>query len=675
MTGTGRANAVAVVLVAAALYLGCGLFVTYPAWLSWDYGVIGDWRHPDMISNHWMYRWVAETLAQGDGAGLLHNDRYYVPVGDSPVLAGNGSDAVLYGAAARVLRPLAAWPGGVTAWVLGIIVLNGLSGLALARSAGARWAGSLFAGSVLALSPYLAHELSGLRLAQLPVYPFAFFLAAWLRMLQQTGRARLVCAGLAGVAYALTALLYWYYGLWAALVGAALFLLWQPLSTLRARPWPALGAFLAVSLPPVIAGLAVFLGNWGDVVGADEAVFPHPLAIESGLPVTFPFYVGSVERRELALSLVLVGLAGLGAWHRRTRETALWGGIAVAFLSLAWGPELLLPSGASTGVPGPFQVLYGLHPTLQRYWWPYRHLLVTTLALLPLAAHAVDRLGERAGAALEGSRGKLAMMALTALVLTYARAGELDFRGALLWTHVSWWDPPVAYTRVADLPGDALFELPVAPQICSSQQTLSYQWVHGKRMANGHAQWVDRVRPDAWDDWVEGNSFLSRVAEFERGQLFGPFAFKPEDVVAVRDAGVRHLVVNAEYFPRELYPLVPAYRQIFTELFGEPVFVFRDQIFVWDLERYRFAGMVDAPEFRLPPSVMESDGSHMLDLGHNRPQGWRTMARLFPPVLPTAADVPMQGAPQPGGATQQPGVGAVPDAPGQVAPHAEAPRQ
>ena len=44
------------------------------------------------------------------------------------------------------------------------------------------------------------------------------------------------------------------------------------------------------------------------------------------------------------------------------------------------------PSGASTGIPGPFQLLYGLHPTLQRYWWPYRHILVVTLALLAMGS-------------------------------------------------------------------------------------------------------------------------------------------------------------------------------------------------------------------------------------------------------------------------------------------------
>ena len=666
-----RLRAPLLLLLAALLYLGMGLYSLYPAWLSLEHGVVGDWRHPDMVSNHWMYRWVADTVAAGDWAGLLHNTRYYYPIGDSPILAGNGNDAVLR----AVVGAWIPWPGGITAWALLALTLNGLGGLALARAAGARWGGAVFAGSVLALSPYVAHELSGLRLAQVPLYPMAFFLAAWLRALQSVGRARTGWALMAGGLYALTAALYWYYGLWAAGAGAALLAArgrWRD----DARVLPP---FLLAAVPPVAATLALFLANWDRVVGTGDEAFPHPLATEAGLPVTFPLLNGSVERHEIALSLVTLGLCIWGArvaWSRPDRR--LFGGllaVAAVFLPLCWGPELLLPSGESTGIPGPFQLVYGLHPTLRRFWWPYRHAIMVTLALLPFAALGVDAAAARAGAALRRPTGKAAMAALTALTLVYARAGELDFRGAQLWTPVSWWEAPAAYTRIQKLPGDAIFELPAAPQVCTSQQTLSYQWVHQKQMVNGHAMWVDRVRPDAWDAWVADNTFLSTLQQYERGQLFGPFAFKPEDVVKLREAGVRHIVVNAEYYPRALYPLVLAYQQVLTGLFGPPVFQFRDTLFAWDLEAYGFQGMVEAPEFRLPPELLEGDGDHMLDLGYNRPLGWRTMARLFPPVLPTAASVPVDGTPNPGGATEQPGLGAVPDAPGAVPPHREAPSE
>lgn len=619
--------------LAVALYGACALFVTYPAWLSGSQGVVGDWQHPDMISNHWMYRWVAETVAAGDWAGLLHNDRYYLPVGDAPVLAGNGGDAVLYGLLARLFSPLAAWPSGLTAWVVGALILNGLSGLALARAAGARWAGSAVAGSVLVLSPYLAHELSGLRLAQVPVYPFAFFLAAWIRMGVTEGLRQRAWAGAAGVLYALTALLYWYHGLWAALVGVALLLVGRPHRVAGRLPWRALGLFLGVAVPPVLAGLWVFARNWDGVVGAAEVAFPHPLAGQSSLPVTFPVVVGSVERREIALSWVWVALAVLGAWQQRTRRAWLWLALAGAFVALSWGPELRLPSGASTGVPGPFALLYGLHPALQRFWWPYRHVVVATLALLPLAAHAVDALAGWVARAGTAPRARAVVVAGVALCLCGLRAGELEARGVRLWSPSSWWSAPPAYAELAALPGAALFELPVTPVLCTSQQTLSYQWVHGKALVNGHAQWVDRVRPDAWDAWVQGDPLLSGLAALEQGSAPERWTVSPQGLEGLKEEGVQHLVVNAEAFTGPLAPLVPAYREVLTALFGDPVVRAPGRLWAWDLERLTAPTTVAVPRVRLPAAVVSGDGSRRLELD-GPAAGWRAAARGAPRWAP-----------------------------------------
>lgn len=612
--------------LAAGGYLACALFVTYPAWLSGPQGVVGDWQHPDMISNHWMYRWVAETVMAGDWTGLLHNDRYYLPIGDAPVLAGNGGDAVLYGLVARLFSPLASWPGGLTAWVLGVITLNGLAGLALARAAGARWAGSVVAGSVLVLSPYLAHELSGLRLAQVPAYPFAFFLAAWLRMGMADGRRQLVWAGAAGVLYALTALLYWYHGLWAALVGTALLLFGRPPRARSRFPWRALGVFLVVAVPPVLGVLSVFARHWSGVVGTAEVVFPHPLAVESSLPLTFPALVGDVERRELALSGVLVALAVFGAWGQRSRRAALWLVLAGAFVSLSWGPELRLPSGASTGIPGPFALLYGLHPALQRYWWPYRHVLVTTLALLPLAAHAIDSLASRVARSVATPRTQAALVAVTALCLGLLRVGELQARGARLWAPSSWWSAPPAYAELAGLPGAALFELPVTPALCTSQQTLSYQWVHQKDLVNGHAQWVDRVRPEGWDAWVQADPLLSGLAALEQGVAPARWTVSPQTVAELRALGVRHVVLNAEAFSGPLSPLVPAYREVLTALFGRPVVRAPGRLWAWDLATLTTPTTVAVPAVRLPEDLVAGDGSRRLELG-GAAAGWREAAR------------------------------------------------
>lgn len=629
MKQPSRLGLVAAVIVSTA----SALFVLYPSWLDLHHAVVGDWRHPDMISNHWLYRWVAERvrasglpLAGGPNAFpklLIHNDRYYWPVGDAPWLAGNGSDAV----PATLLSLWFDWPGSVTLWAVLTVTLNGLGGWALARATGAGWAGSLVAAGALALFPYVAHEMMGARFSQAPLYWFAGFLAVWIRLLE---RPRLQTALMAGVLYGATAFTYWYYGLWAAMLGATLFA-FKP----NAR---ALAAFLPVALATTVPLLAVFLTRWDRIPGTASNVFPNPLAIEASLPFTFPLWGGSVDRAEVAIPLAVT--VGAVAAAVRWRELPWWGrGGLVAgtlFYLLALGPDLLLPNGTDTGIPGLYRLVYAGAAPLRRFWWPYRHVVPMTLALLPLAARGVD------GLLSPPPRGRVKIpLTWLAPLIVLLTPPELAARGGRISVPTSWWESPPVYQKLATLPGQAIIELPLSAAIATQQQSLSYQWVHHKKLVNGHAMWVDRVRPRAWDEWVKGNSFLSMLQRFEEGKLFGPFAFKPEDVDALRhDLGIRLIVVNAEYFPRALYGLVPGYKRIFNQLFGPPVLSFRDQLFAWDLERYRYAGAVDAPEFRLPTDYLLHDGSRMLDAGYNRSLGWRTVARLFPPVIPPAAEAP-----------------------------------
>ena len=87
--------------VAAALWL------LFPAWLHPDHAVVGDWLHPDMISNHWLYLWMRDQILSG--GSLIHNDRYYFPVGDHPWIAGNGSDAFAW----MILGSWMPWPASM----------------------------------------------------------------------------------------------------------------------------------------------------------------------------------------------------------------------------------------------------------------------------------------------------------------------------------------------------------------------------------------------------------------------------------------------------------------------------------------------------------------------------------------------------------------------------------
>ena len=571
-----------------------------------------------MISNHWLYRWIAQRLLAGQG--ILHNGDYYLPIGDAPWLAGNGSDAI----PATAISLLLPWPFSITIWCLIIIVLNGLGGLALARTLGARRAGATAAGLFVALSPYVAYEMSGMRLAQAPLYWMLFFFAAWLRLLDQPSAKRGLWAGLL---YGATAFTYWYYGLWAALVGGALFLI-QP-------RWRSMLVFVPVALLTTLPFLALFLGNWTEIPGAAEASFPHPLALRSSLWPGWPLLNGTGTAPALALPMLLVGLVAWGWFRARPARGLVWRRwIALAvlvglFYLLSLGPALTGLAGQSTGVPGLYTLAYGTAGVLRRFWWPYRHAVMVTTLLLPFAALGFDALTDSVQRRWRPGAWAL-LPALAALLLL-----ELYARGTGVTVQASWWQAPEPYQALAELEGDALVELPLAPALAQNQQSLSYQWVHGKRLLNGHAMWVERVRPDAWDAYVQANSFLAGLQAYELGQGGLSFEVQPADIQALRDLGLRHVVVNAEYLPGKLITLVPRYETIFNALFGKPVLNHANLVIAWDLDAYTGVSSVEVTAWEPLEENLSTDGTNVAEVGSINSLGWRPLDRSLPPAWPS----------------------------------------
>jgi hypothetical protein len=146
--------------------------------------------------------------------------------------------------------------------------------------------------------------------------------------------------------------------------------------------------------------------------------------------------------------------------------------------------------------------------------------------------------------------------------------------------------------------------------------------------------WVDRVRPDAWDDWVAGNRLLSGLQAFERGVGDGKVALTAADVRALLDLGVRYVVLNGEYFPGDLVGLPPRHQQLLTALFGSPVLDVRGLVLAWDLERYQGAPEVSARPFTPSADDLATDGTWMPDAGVVDSLGWMPLDRRFPPEWP-----------------------------------------
>ncbi len=598
----------AVVALAAVGIVGAG------AWAEPARALFGDWEHPDMLSNHWVYQWVAERL--GAGASLLHNDAYYVPVGDAPFLAGNASGALLAAPFAWALG----WPLGLNAYLFLVLLANVAAGTALARAAGAGARASLVGGVGFGVCPYVLTELSAGRFAQVPVWELAAGLALWIGALERGSVRRALAAGaligLAGIEY-------FYYGLFAG-YAAGLLTLFAP----RRRPAViAAGAGAAIAVVGPL--LWLFLRGWSDVVGSGEAAatFPHPFSLQASLPWSWPLWTDVRSMVPGYLSWVLLGLAGAEVWRHRRARTApppatpddtlraarAWTvpafvGAALLGWALSLGPYLLTPVGPSEQSHLPYLWVYGIHPALQRFWWPYRHAVLVSLAVAVLAARllgrVLDRLPPRAG---------LVTLGLTLLAVPI----ELNSRGApVLASTGRLVDPlPDVVSEFRALPDGLVLHLPMAPALRIAQQHLTLQSLHGHHLLDGHAMWVDRVRPAEWDAWVADSSFLTELARFERGEAIPSdparvdrFVYEVEDIAELRAAGLRWIVVWDEMFAADVEELPDHLRTLLEQLFGPPT-VAGDTLTVYDLHHHREDGNVPAPDWDWPKGVETGDGS------------------------------------------------------------------
>lgn len=561
-------------LAALLCCIGLSLWSLWPAVVSPEAVLIGGWAHPDCLSNHWLLAWVAERLLAGES--ILHNTDYYWPIGDAPVLAGNGAEGFAY----LPFHALLGWPTASVGYLATVLTLNGLAGYALGRvSGGGPWA-SLAAASLAVAFPYALQELSAGRFTQAALFWPTAALAAWIYLLDHPGwRAGVVC----GLLTAATGFFYWYHALFVCLADALLLTayLWHT----RRLPWRPVLLAAGTAAVAIAPWAALFSSAWADIPGAAES-FPSVHSAMRAAPLLPRPLVPDGPHSAAAVSapLWLLGLLGLWAGRRRwvVQGLAL---CALAFAALSLGPAV--PAS-------PYVALYGLAAPLRRFWWPIRHVVVVNMAWGALAAVGLTVLAQRAGR----------WAPLVGLAAVVAGPLGLAARGIPTRPKMSAMDlPPPVYPALGALADGVLIEPPLHPGIASAQQHLIFQRFHGKPLLTGHALWVDRLRPDAWDGFVAGNSFLRALQRLEAGESGDQFAFEAADLEALRADGVRWLSVNRELYPLRLQEVVARYRTVGDALFGDAVLTAAG-IRVWDLQQWSGAAEVSIEPWSWPDSVV-----------------------------------------------------------------------
>ena len=549
--------------------------------------LVGDWMHPDCISNHWLLVWVAEQL--GEGRGILHNGAYYWPIGDAPVLAGNGAEGVAY----LPFHAALGWPLGVVAYSSAVLVLNGMGGWCLGRAMGATATGSLVPAAAATVNPYLLTELSAGRFSQVSIGWMLLCLAAWLHLVEAPSWPRALRAG---ALWAVTGFFYWYHAWFVALALIGLL----AACALASKPlcWRSLllGAGTAAVLIAPWAWL--FADSWSAIPGAGEAFPPAQAALDSALP-RFPMLGGPPDVGAISALVWGLGLAGAIGALARGNHIQRWAlGTCALFTLLAMGP--FAPWA-------PYTLLYDLAPPLRRFWWPLRHVALAGVLWAALGALWLRRFSWGPG---------IAWLAALSTPLLIAQFGD---RHQVQTTRLEL-TPPGLQT-LADLPEGVVLQLPLAPKASGVQLPLLYQLLHKKPMLNGHAPWVERVRPPAWDARIAANSYLSQLQALERGEVDGTFQFVAADLEALRASGLRWLVLDRATFPFALQSAVKAHRAAADALFGDPVVRGRG-LRVWDLALW--SGKEAVP---VPPVVWPED---LEPAGPERPLSAR---RPHPPLI------------------------------------------
>jgi len=341
-------------------------------------------------------------------------------------------------------------------------VLNGWAGYCLGSYvAGERRAGAI-AGLLIAATPAINfHVLSG-RPSCAAAWPLLLAMYFLLRLIDRPSFAPAGALATSLIALFLSDQQMTLFGLiWlAVLCGAA---------AVRGR----LTRRGVIALLGVGAAVAVPFGWLYVLTSAAVSGYTIPAAFEAqtySYPIALLWSPAMIWR---AYGVVLPATLVVAAWRARSdRELLVWGGAAVAFVLLSFGPV-----EPRTGVPLPFAALREL-PGMAQFRTPYRFQLPAAIGLAMAAAVAVGRMA--------ADRQRLVVAVLVAVTAVDV-IGQRVVRGFALSTMP---DEPV-YTEIGRDPRDVLvLEVPFGvrtgtDRIGPGEEFTFYQPIHRKRMING----------------------------------------------------------------------------------------------------------------------------------------------------------------------------------------------
>ena len=576
------------VVICVLMSFGIGALRLGPVFWSPSQYLVGGWGHPDNLGNHWLLVWVAERLMAGES--LLHNTQYYLPVGDHPWIAGNGSEGVLF----TPFYALLGWPVGVIPLVLLYFVGIGLGGYLISVAAGAGRVGSLIGSVVLTSSGFWVREMNAGRFSQLDGMWLLLSLGLFMGLCVKK-RSLLWTLG-CGVCVGLTGIFYWYYAYFFVL--SAIIVVGSTVLCRYSIQWKQVMQAGGISLVTVAPIAMVYWQYWNLVPGVEEGLFPAPDAYSDAMTLSGAWLVPFGRTAGAVQSLPTLLLAALACIRfRHWSETQRLGMLIALTLSLTFG---VLAFGPKTPF---FELVYGWSAPLRRFWWPSRHLVLWTVGCSILSSFGGGYLLKRCTKVQQ----PLMTVALSLLIpLSLWVQGDKPFHA----NHTPIEYPVEAYLPIAQMDGDGLIMPPINPRVANTQLPLLLQLTHRKRLLTGHGMWVDRVRPDAWDEFVSENALLKSLSDYELGQA-GTVTITAHDIEELQVNGMDFIVLDSKLFPRTMMGLVPNLAKVYTQIFGQPVHR-GEQLRVWDIRNWTGTTAIEFPLWTVPTNLTLGNGRHKM---------------------------------------------------------------
>ena len=383
---------------------------------------------------------------------------------------------------------------------------------------------------------------------------------------------------------------YWYY-LWFFGIFAGVYALYYCRTRERLL---FLGKTALVSLLLCLPFLAFHLYYWSEIPGTGEE-FPSPHAIRDSLEFAFPLFVYADQPLKLLFSEGITVFLFLGVllFQRKKQERQHW--IFVA----CWSSVVLLGLVLSLGVHTPlYELIYGNISVLQRFWWPSRHILLYKIALAVLAAKGFDLWVPK------NTEWSVRIAALSVpFCLMLQGLGTYGVWISTFDTVVEYEDKNLPFSKDV-----VLIQPPLSPKVAKSQLPLIYQTFHHRRMLTGHALWVDRVRPQEWDDYIQEHAFFRQLIEYEEGNNSGAIVYNQNMHLKMIGDQTVILVRDPRLFPQSHQRIKNAYRDMAFQLFGQPVYQ-KNNVLMWDIRNWNGKEYSNVTRFFWPNSVKAGDGN------------------------------------------------------------------